>query len=54
MSVLFSTWTVLVCAVFLGVVAWALSSKRTPEFDEAARIPLEDDVTDAKGDVNHG
>lgn len=28
---------------FLGVVAWAYSSKRKSEFDEAARLPLEDD-----------
>jgi cytochrome c oxidase cbb3-type subunit 4 len=38
-----SIWTVVVLVVFLGVVAWAYSSKRQSEFDEAARLPLEDD-----------
>ncbi|MEQ8235119.1 MAG: CcoQ/FixQ family Cbb3-type cytochrome c oxidase assembly chaperone [Gammaproteobacteria bacterium] len=56
MGWLFSTWTVLVGVVFLGVVVWALSRKRTAEFDEAARIPLEDDddVKDVNGDNRNG
>ena len=54
MSALFSGWTVLVFVVFLGVVAWAWSGKRQDEFDEAARIPLEDDVEDGNGGMNHG
>jgi cytochrome c oxidase cbb3-type subunit 4 len=29
--------------LFLSIVAWAYSSKRKAEFDEAARLPLEDD-----------
>ncbi len=43
MSFLFSMWTVLVCAVFLGVAWWAWQGARKPEFDTAARIPLDDD-----------
>lgn len=44
---LFSAWTVVVAVVFVAIVAWAWSSKRKPEFDEAARLPLEadDDVS---------
>ena len=30
--------------VFVGIVIWAWSAKRKQAFDEAARIPLEDDV----------
>lgn len=29
--------------IFLGIVAWAWSGKRKAQFDEAARLPLEDD-----------
>jgi cytochrome c oxidase cbb3-type subunit 4 len=36
-------WTVLLLAVFIGIVVWAYSSKRKKDFDEAARIPLDDD-----------
>lgn len=34
--------TAILLAVFLYGVAWAFSRKRKPEFDAAARIPLED------------
>lgn len=44
MDLLLSAWTVLVAAIFLGVVVWAMQRARTPEFDEAARIPLNDDT----------
>ncbi len=56
MGWLFSAWTVLVAAVFFGVVIWAWSRKRKPEFDEAARIPLEDDddVSDVNGEKGNG
>ncbi len=36
-------WTVVVMIVFVGIVAWAYSGKRKHRFEEAARIPLEDD-----------
>ena len=38
-----SIWTIVVMVVFLSIVAWAYSSKRQVEFDEAARSPLDDD-----------
>jgi len=34
--------TVLMLILFLGIVAWAYSSKRKPGFDEAAQLPLEE------------
>ena len=34
--------TLLLLLAFLGGVAWAWSAKRKPEFDAAARLPLED------------
>jgi cytochrome c oxidase cbb3-type subunit 4 len=36
-------WTVLLLVVFIGIVVWAYSGKRKKEFDEAARIPLDED-----------
>ncbi len=42
-----SIWTIVVMITFLGIVVWAFSSKRKSAFDEAARLPFEDDpVTD--------
>ena len=38
-----SIWTIVIMITFLGIVAWAFSSKRKDSFDEAARLPLEDD-----------
>jgi cytochrome c oxidase cbb3-type subunit 4 len=32
--------TVLLMGTFIGVVIWAWSSKRKPDFDAAARLPL--------------
>jgi cytochrome c oxidase cbb3-type subunit 4 len=32
--------TALLMVAFIGVVIWAWSSKRKPDFDEAARLPL--------------
>ena len=35
--------TVVFIAVFIGIVWWAYSAPRKAAFDEAARMPLEDD-----------
>lgn len=35
--------TAILLLTFLGGVAWAFSRKRKPEFDAAARLPLEDE-----------
>ncbi|MBI3545271.1 MAG: cbb3-type cytochrome c oxidase subunit 3 [Gammaproteobacteria bacterium] len=54
-----SIWTVVMFVLFIGIVAWAWSAKRKRRFDEAARMPLEDDddVTGGNkksGDKKHG
>ena len=38
-----SIWTVLMLILFIGIVFWAYSSRRKRAFDEAARLPLEDE-----------
>lgn len=39
--------TAILLVVFLGGCAWAYSAKRKPDFDAAARLPLEDDVQES-------
>jgi cytochrome c oxidase cbb3-type subunit IV len=36
-------YTVVTLVAFVWIVAWAFSSKRKKDFDEASRLPLEDD-----------
>ena len=40
-------WTAILLAVFVAIVAWAWSGRRKKDFDEAARLPLEEDAADA-------
>ncbi|MFT5220589.1 MAG: cytochrome c oxidase cbb3-type subunit 4 [Planctomycetota bacterium] len=52
-----SFWTIVVLATFIGIILWAYSRNRQQNFDEAARIPLEDDpdpqlVQDNRGHDN--
>jgi cytochrome c oxidase cbb3-type subunit 4 len=39
--------TVVMFIAFIAIVAWAWSSKRKAAYDEAARVPLEDDEAPA-------
>jgi cytochrome c oxidase cbb3-type subunit 4 len=41
-------WTLLILVVFIGIVRWAYSGKQQQRFEEAARLPLEED------DMNRG
>jgi len=38
-----SIWTIVIMVTFLGIVAWAYSGKRKSAFDEAARLPFDDE-----------
>ena len=38
-----SIWTVLLVILFIGIILWAFSSKRKKSFDQAARMPLDED-----------
>ena len=38
-----AVWTLVVMVTFLGIVWWAWSGRRKRDFDEAARLPFEDD-----------
>jgi cytochrome c oxidase cbb3-type subunit 4 len=43
--------TVVLLILFIALWAWTWSRKRKPEFDEAARLPLEDDETSSQTDT---
>ena len=44
-------FTVLLLVIFVGIVVWAYSSKRRKDFDEAARLPFQDEQEQTK---HHG
>ena len=52
-SLIQSIWTLVVLVLFVGIVIWAWSSKRKKQFDEAARLPLDDDHLE-KTERNNG
>ena len=37
-------WTVLLLAVFIGIVFWAFSARRKEDFEQAARLALDEDA----------
>ena len=41
---LHGVWTAALLAVFAAIVVWAWSGRRKRDFEEAARLPLEEDV----------
>lgn len=42
-AVFHGLWTGALLVIFIGIVVWAWSGKRKRDFDEAARMPLDDD-----------
>jgi cbb3-type cytochrome oxidase subunit 3 len=51
MSNFFTVWTVVAAVIFCGVTVWAMSGARKAEFDEAARIPLDDETDEIEKGV---
>lgn len=43
MSTLRSLWLVWLMILFVGIIWWAYRPKNKKKFEEAARVPLEDD-----------
>ena len=46
-------WTLILVITFVAIVIWTFSKSKKAEFEQAARIPLEDEVTDTL-DSTHG
>ncbi len=44
MGIVNGIMTVVLMAVFIGIVVWAWRRERRQQFDEAAALPLEEDV----------
>jgi cytochrome c oxidase cbb3-type subunit 4 len=45
-----SVWSIVIFVTFIGIVLWAYSSKRKAAFDEAARLPFDDEVPVSSND----
>ena len=43
MTTFHSIWTLALLVIFIAIVFWAWSARRKPDFDRAARTPLDDD-----------
>ena len=43
-GLLHGLWTALLLAAFVAIVWWAWSGRRKRDFDEASRLPLEEDA----------
>lgn len=48
MGTALSIWTVVVAILFIGIVIWAWSGRNKAKFEEASRIPFNED--DDNGD----
>jgi cytochrome c oxidase cbb3-type subunit 4 len=47
-------YTVVLFVIFIGIVVWAYSRRRKKDFDEAARLALDDDhPVDRDGEGEH-
>ena len=51
---LHGVWTAALLAVFAVIVVWAWSARRRRDFDEAARLPLEEDAEDVTDPEERG
>lgn len=52
-----SWWTVLLVILFVAIVVWAWSGKRKQSFEQAARMPMDDDdeaLIRSAGGKKHG
>ena len=46
-------WTAALLVIFVGIVVWAWSGKRKKDFDEASRLPLEEDEPVPEAEKRH-
>ena len=42
-TMLQAIWSIVVLVTFIGIVLWAYNGKRKSAFDEAARLPFDDE-----------
>ncbi len=51
LSIIATVSTIMVMITFIAIVIWAWSGKRKKDFDEAARLPLDENLN---RENNHG
>lgn len=44
MTIFHIIWTILLLSAFVAIAFWAFSSRRTQDFEEASRLPLENEA----------
>ncbi len=49
MGLVYGIVTVILMVVFIGIVLWAWRDERTPDFEEAASLPLRNDAEGTTG-----
>lgn len=49
-----SLWTLVLFLIFIDIVLWAWSARRKARFDDAARLPMEDDKYDPDKGMTNG
>jgi len=52
-----SVWTVVAFILFVGILIWAFLPGRRKDFDEAAQLPLDDEIivnNESKTENQHG
>lgn len=49
-----SIYTVVLLVIFVAIVIWAFGKRRKKDFDEASRLPLEDDQPRRSPNGGHG
>ncbi|MCY4350064.1 MAG: cbb3-type cytochrome c oxidase subunit 3 [Thiotrichales bacterium] len=52
-GILHGLWTAAMLAVFAVIVGWAWSERRRRDFEEAARLPLEEDSEEGATKPRH-
>ena len=50
MPLFHSLFTIVLMVIFIGITVWAYSSSRKQDFDDASRLPLDDDIQATNGD----
>jgi len=48
-SLIHAVWTVLLLIIFIGIVGWVFVVRRRSDFEQAARIPLDDEPEKDEG-----
>jgi len=54
MTIFHILWTIVLLSAFVAITFWAFSSRRARDFEEASRLPLENEAFVMPGDEPAG